>query len=189
MNLKIRKSKFFKNVFENNWLFTRFSWPRFLFVSNVLSCPSSVGEALNLGIYCLAIVDTNVRSNAINIAVPGNDESLYSIIFYNELVCNYILLCKFKSMILWFSNIRNYKKLNLLNNDFLSEKIKEQPYLLFLSPSKSFLNSLNVIFTSNMSFIDGTVQSTLYKAGFSHYFQNFKELLSRNFRLFFLISR
>jgi ribosomal protein S2 len=57
-------------------------------------------EALSLGIFCLGIVDTNVKSQSVSIAVPGNDESLNSVIFYNNLICNYILLLKFKSVML-----------------------------------------------------------------------------------------
>jgi len=43
----------------------------------------------------MAIVDTNTKSQSINLAIPGNDESLNCVIFYNEVVSNYILLCKF----------------------------------------------------------------------------------------------
>ena len=44
---------------------------------------------------CMGIVDTNTHAQSCSIAVPGNDDSIECIIFYNELVSEYILFRKF----------------------------------------------------------------------------------------------
>jgi ribosomal protein S2 len=84
-----------------------------LFVSNVYNSHPPVKEALNLGIPCLGVVDTNVLADVISIPFPGNDESIDCIIFYNSLISHYILLEKFVLIIAWYYQI---KKKNRLGN-------------------------------------------------------------------------
>jgi hypothetical protein len=158
-----------------------------LFVSNVLSCPSSVAEALNVGIFCLAIVDTNVTSQAISIAVPGNDESLYSIAFYNELICNYILLWKFKSIILWFSNVRNYKRLRSINK-FTYDILNQSYNKTVFNQNSVFFNSLRFVFSKNTLLSN---INPIFKGCYSSAedLSILKNILNKNLRLFFFISR
>ena len=176
------------DFFQKSWFFTRFSWPRFLFVSNILSCPSSASEALNLGIGCLAIVDTNISSQAINIAVPGNDESSSSIIFYNELVCTYILLCKFKSIILWLINVRNFWKLNSMKKNLY---VKKKNIFKFNHDSVNFFSkSLSLIFTSGfLSSIDADYTDDSFVCQGFDSFRLVSILFRKNFRFFSILSR
>lgn len=179
--------KYNNNKFPwRNWFFTRFSWPRFLFVSNVSSCPSAVTEALNLGICCLAIVDTNINSQAVNIAVPGNDESLHSIIFYNELICNYVLLCKFKSVILWFINIRNSLRLNCIRN-FLYVKLNNS-YKFNFNSHGIFFKSLRYVLNTEDS-LDKNRMFPFSNKTYTVTVKKVSHLFSQNLRLFGVLSR
>jgi ribosomal protein S2 len=54
-----------------------------------------VKEALNAQIPCMAIIDTNFKGISVTMPIPGNDEGFYIMIFYNNIVSNFILLKKF----------------------------------------------------------------------------------------------
>lgn len=71
-------------------------------VSSVYHSKAPVKEALYLGIPCIGIVDTNVSTNRVMVAVPGNDESLECLAFYSDVVANYILIKKFSLINTWF---------------------------------------------------------------------------------------
>jgi len=58
----------------------------------------AVREALCFGVPCLGIVDTNISGHAVTLPIPGNDDSIEALIFYNEIVSNIILLNKFSSV-------------------------------------------------------------------------------------------
>jgi ribosomal protein S2 len=126
-SVKNRKANLF-NINYENWSLTRFSWPRAVFISSALSSPLATREAYCAGIPCLAIVDTDTKSQAINLAIPGNDDSLDSIIFYNEVVSSYVLLCKFSRVFLWFVSVRNKKRLAKFNEWLLNVKIAKKQY-------------------------------------------------------------
>jgi small subunit ribosomal protein S2 len=84
----------------------RFSWPRASFISSVFTSPHPTKESLYLGIPCLAIVDTNVSGHIANNAIPGNDDSLDCIVFYNTHISQYILEKKYGNVAGWFFHIR-----------------------------------------------------------------------------------
>jgi len=88
------------------WLFTRYSWPRAVLISSAHDNPSIVYETGVSLVTPLIICDTNFKSDGATFAIPGNDSSFDSIIFYNELVCSWILYFKIKSVINWLKNIR-----------------------------------------------------------------------------------
>jgi ribosomal protein S2 len=71
----------------------------------------AVLEASASGIPCIAIADTNIKSQIIHLAIPGNDDSLESLIFYSEVISNFVLLCKFGFALLWCSKIRRSSRL------------------------------------------------------------------------------
>jgi len=48
---------------------------------------------------CLGIVDSNTYSHVVNIAIPGNDDSLDCLVFYNEFISKYIMSKKFAYVI------------------------------------------------------------------------------------------
>lgn len=52
-------------------------------------------EAYVLSIPTFAITDTNTYSHATTLAIPGNDESVLSLVYYNNIFCSYILIVKF----------------------------------------------------------------------------------------------
>jgi len=168
--------------FYDNWIFTRFTWPRFLFISNVKNSASVVRESLGSDIYCLGIVDTDVKSNSLNLPIPGNDESINSILFYNELISNYILIWKFKNVLLRLNNLRKnsklisyfdnyYYKLNIGNND-----------ILFLLCSKFLFNDFKKFSKINTF---RNINNKINDISFDVINYFFKQ----NWRLFFLFSR
>jgi ribosomal protein S2 len=174
--------------FMENWFFSRFTWPRFLFVSNVVSCPFAVAEALSLGIYCLGIVDTNVKSQGVNIAIPGNDETSSSILFYNELVCNYILLWKFRFIILWLGSVRNFSRTKLLK--FFSKTSANLNYKFnIVSLNSLFFKSLRYFFINDSNSVDvANVFNVRFRSGYLS-LDKVMSIFSQNYRLFFIISR
>ena len=94
-----------KWVLENlhNWMFTRLTWPRAIFVSSVYNSYFPVKEALYLGIPCLGVVDTNVPGRFVSMPFPGNDESINCLVFYT----------------IWFLILFYWKNLVSLVLDFL----------------------------------------------------------------------
>lgn len=126
-----------KEINFKNWAFTRFSWPRTLFVSSVHNSYLAVKESLSLSIPSLGIVDSNAFPQSVAVGIPGNDESIESLMYYNDVACNFVLRKKFKSVMLWFLNVRRtlrlkrfsfkmHKKLNaffrFISNDLISFK-------------------------------------------------------------------
>lgn len=77
---KGRQKWFLKNV--HNWMFTRLTWPRAIFVSSVYNSFAPVKEALYLGIPCFGVVDTNVPGRYVSMPFPGNDESINCLVYY-----------------------------------------------------------------------------------------------------------
>ncbi len=126
-----------------HWLLTRHSWPRLVFSSNLNLSYVPIHEATSLKIPCASIVDTNSWSQNVSLAIPGNDESLNCIAFYNDLFCNFILNKKFSLICSWYVNIRvpnrlvnfldwisyNYSSFN--NKNILTIKPKENISLNF----------------------------------------------------------
>jgi small subunit ribosomal protein S2 len=108
--VKTGKFKLFDLNFKN-WVLTRYTWPGVVFVSSVHSNYFVANEATSAGIPCLGIADTDAFSQSCTIAIPGNDDSIDCIIFYNGLVTEYILYRKFVYIFLWFLNIRRAKRL------------------------------------------------------------------------------
>lgn len=68
--------------YNTEWLLTRNSWPRAIFVSSVYNSYWPVREALTLGVACFGVVDTNTACNYVSIPFPGNDDSISCLIFY-----------------------------------------------------------------------------------------------------------
>jgi len=99
-----------------NWSLTRYTWPRAVFVSNVLLSYDVCQEAMNLRIPTIGIADTNSPQKYVNIIVPGNDESFSSVGFYNNLMGMFVLYNKFSMINLWYMNKLSSIKPNLLNN-------------------------------------------------------------------------
>jgi ribosomal protein S2 len=66
-----------------------------VFISSVFTSAHPSKECSYASIPCLGIVDTNISGHITNMAIPGNDDSLDSMIFYNTHLSQYILEKKF----------------------------------------------------------------------------------------------
>ena len=93
---------FLKNSNFSYWGFTRYTWPRFVFVSNVLRSYGPCHEAHRLGIPALGVVDTNTPHNLVSIALPGNDESASALVFYNSFISTFVLYAKYSFVHSWY---------------------------------------------------------------------------------------
>lgn len=132
-----------------NWSLTRYTWPRAVFVSNVLLSYDICQEAMNLRIPTIGIADTNSPQKYVNIIVPGNDESFSSVGFYNNLMSMFILYNKFSMINLWYINKLSSIKPNLLNN-IKNTVFNIQRYSeLFINQTQVNLNEF--VFTSPVS--------------------------------------
>lgn len=111
-----------KDLYDK-WFFTRFTWPRVLFISNIQSSFIVSKEASSARVPTIALVDSNVKTFLYNIPVACNDDSLESIGFMNSIMSLYILKCKYKKLLIWYFFKKNIKKYNTLL-DWLSNFIK-----------------------------------------------------------------
>lgn len=102
--------------FLTNWHFSRFSWPRALFISNLENSHFAAREATALKIPSFGIVDTNSLSQIVLLPIPGNDESTLCLILYNDLMSNYILSRKFSMVLMWFLNVRSVSRIATFSN-------------------------------------------------------------------------
>lgn len=96
---------------SSSFLLSRYTWPRCMFVSSVYNSYWPVREALSFGIPCFGVADTNTLCNFVTIPMPGNDESMDCLVFYNDSVANFILGKKFLRVISWFYSSRRAARL------------------------------------------------------------------------------
>jgi ribosomal protein S2 len=92
-------SKKSSNIYSHFFL-TRLSWPRAVFISGAKKSLQAIKESRTMNIPCMAIIDTDFPSHYVNFAIPGNDDSIDSIIFYNSIISQFILYLKFCSILL-----------------------------------------------------------------------------------------
>ena len=97
------------NVYYNFFL-TRLTWPRAVFISGAQQSLQAVKECRTMNIPCIAICDTNFPSHYVNFAIPGNDDSIDAIIFYNSIISQFIVYLKFSSVFLWFLNVKRFSR-------------------------------------------------------------------------------
>lgn len=117
---KLRKISWFayptrnKNVSDsyNFWYFTRCTWPRTSFISNVSCSYQPAKESSYLGIPCLGIVDTNTYTHVVSIPIPGSDDSIDCLVFYNSYISKFILLRKNNLILYWYFNTRKIKRIS-----------------------------------------------------------------------------
>lgn len=104
------KQRLRRELYED-WLLTRLTWPRLVFLCGVRHSYRVAREASLAGIVCLGIADTATGAHALSLAIPGNDESLEAIYFYNTLLANAVLLKKFTTVFAWASSVRKTSRL------------------------------------------------------------------------------
>jgi ribosomal protein S2 len=97
------------NVY-NNFFLTRLTWPRAIFISGAKQSLQAVKECRTANIPCIAICDTNFPSHYVNFAIPGNDDSIDAIVFYNSIISQFIVYLKFCSVFLWYVNISRVRR-------------------------------------------------------------------------------
>lgn len=111
------KQRLRKDIYED-WMLTRFSWPRAVFLCGVRRSYRAAKEALRAIIPCVGIADTATSAHALSLAVPGNDESLEAIYFYNTLMANNVLLKKFSLVFSWATGVRKTSRLDSFSRWF-----------------------------------------------------------------------
>lgn len=104
------KQRLRQEIYED-WVLTRLTWPRVVFLCGVRKSYRVAKEALRALIPCIGIADTATSAHALSLAVPGNDESLEAIYFYNSLVAQTILLKKFSQVFSWANGVRKTGRL------------------------------------------------------------------------------
>lgn len=190
-----RKIRLLESNFSN-WGYTRNSWPRALFVSNVKESYGPCHESHKLRIPCLGIVDTNAPMQLVSIAIPGNDESINSLAFYNSLLSTFILYKKFAYVHSWYSsqlnkqnnlNSQNKKMLNILENiDTISNFYSN----VSINPWKFFWGSLNLLSAQGLWQIRKIENIVYSKKLFINNFQlKINNFLSKNKKLFIFIGK
>jgi small subunit ribosomal protein S2 len=139
------------NVYYNFFL-TRLTWPRAVFISGAKQSLQAVKECRTMNIPCIAICDTNFQSHYVNFAIPGNDDSIDAIIFYNSIVSQFIVYLKFCSAFLWFLNIKRFSRfLNFekwILKNFLHLKLNRYSVFNALNSLDVFNNSFFFLFSS-----------------------------------------
>lgn len=151
-----------KDIYDK-WFFTRFTWPRGIFISNINTTHIVSKEAASVKVPTIALVDTNVKTFLYNIPIGCNDDSLDSIAFMHNVISCYIMQCKYKRVLVWYyfnRNITRFKTLvkwsrNLIE---LKKKIKYKIGLKNLKIPKNFnyffdmKKGLNLFFARSYNF-------------------------------------
>lgn len=126
-----RKYLIKKEFLDNNkvrdlydkWIFTRFTWPRAVFISNIKNSFIVSKETASARVSSIALVDTNVKTYIYNIPIGCNDDSLDSIGFMNNIMTQSILRFKYKKILIWYFFNRNIRKVKTFL-DWLKNLIK-----------------------------------------------------------------
>lgn len=93
---------YLKSANFTHWGFTRHTWPRLVFASNVLRSYGPCHEAHRLKIPTLGVADTNTVHGLISIAIPGNDEAATAQVFYNSMVSSFVIYTKYAFIHNWY---------------------------------------------------------------------------------------
>ena len=113
-----------RDIFDK-WFFTRFSWPRGLFISNSKNCYIMAKEAFSAGVPSIGLVDIDVKSHIYNIPIACNDDSSEAISFMHCVIAQFIIKCKYKKILIWYYFNKNIKReKNII--DWLSVFIKRK---------------------------------------------------------------
>lgn len=102
------------------WYLTRFSWPRAIFVSNLKNYNVISKEAFTARVPVIGMIDTNIKNFYVNFPIPSNDDSLISLAYISSIISKYILLYKYKKIILWYLYNRSRKRYEETLNAFES---------------------------------------------------------------------
>ena len=179
---KLRKMSWFsyptrnKNAIDSYklWYLTRCTWPRTIFISNVCSSYQPAKESLHLGIPCIGIVDSNTYTHVVSIPIPGNDDSLDCLVFYNDFIAKFILLRKYTLIITWFLDTRKSTRLSTFKA-WLKSKLSDNKYLSIFNNRKLKL-SLDIKFRFNFLKNIQLGMNTLFSNNTKYMLRNFEYL-------------
>ena len=127
-----------RDLFDK-WIYSRFSWPRAIFISSTENSYIIAKEALNAKTPSIGLVDVNVKSYIYNIPIPCNDDSLESITFMHNIIMQYIMQCKYKKVLIWYYFNRNIERFKTLTY-WLKNLVKLKKKLIYkINVKKIFL--------------------------------------------------
>jgi ribosomal protein S2 len=130
-----------RDIFDK-WVYTRFSWPRAVFISNTQNCYIVAKEAANAKISSIGLIDVNVKSHIYNVPIPCNDDSLESITFMHNIIIQYIMQCKYKKILIWYYFNRNIERFKTLTY-WLKNVVKYKKKLIYkIDVKKIFLPNI-----------------------------------------------
>jgi len=125
----------------NYWLYSRFSWPRGVIVTNAKISNMVANESLKGKVESIGIVDTDIKIHVFSFPVGGNDYGYETVLFFNLLLSFYILLWKFKNVLVWFKRIR-FVNQKLYMNQFRGNSLSS------FSKCKSIIDKNMMLFSN-----------------------------------------
>lgn len=125
------------------WFLSRWSWPRSVLISSVHTSEWPSHECLVSRTPSVGIVDTNIPGHISNIATPGNDDSLDSIVYYNTNSSQYILEKKYGNITGWLHRVRSHRRNITFSEWVLRYYIDKKKLGLKLHKSKLITNIRN----------------------------------------------
>lgn len=143
------KKSIIKAHLIKNWVYTRYTWPRGIFLSNIPLNYVICKEASDIVLPVVAMVDTNIKSYLFHYPIPSNDDSLDSICYIINILSKHILLCKYKKVLLWYNRykVNKIKYFNLLQNLVKNSKLKNKNVQKLFSTivrNQNFSKMLNI---------------------------------------------
>jgi small subunit ribosomal protein S2 len=113
ININLFKNAQINKRFSNfkKWFFTRFTLPGTIITFSAYHSAFVVTEALDAGVPCIGIVDTNISGHAVTAPIPGNDDSLEAMAFYGEIISSVVLFNKFAHVFGWYMGTRKSSRL------------------------------------------------------------------------------
>jgi len=138
---KGNKKRSMKGGNYENWLWSRETWPRVLFISSVGPSAWAVKEGLDGEVVTIGVTDTGSPSSMILLALPGNEASTASIAFFNSLAAAFIMQRKFGSLFLWYNRIRQSSRLLSFGQWLIYHKRGRLPLFRNLLGHPSFTTS------------------------------------------------
>jgi hypothetical protein len=168
-------------------------------------------EAFTAKVPVIGMVDTNIKNYYVHLPIASNDDSLITLAYISSLISKYILLYKYKKVILWlvyYMNSRKYRHLLRilanLNSFFKGFKVisKKRNKYLFLRKFNSFKNlklGVRFLFKKKFTFVKTKIFDPLEHIVTDNFYEMEKNILFyfnalyldhlKKHKLFFSFSR
>lgn len=115
----------FKSIIKKH-IFSRYTWPRSIFISGVQRSRIPALESLSSGFPGMGVVDSDTPSQLSPLSIPSNDESVKSVFFNNNLMSSLILNRKLYHVCLWFQKIRVFPRKVSFYSWFVKKFLKKK---------------------------------------------------------------